>query len=105
MYNTLGCGSLEAAYQEALELELAERDIPFRQQPEIPVLYKKRQLRKHYIADFVVYNSIIVELKAMDKLTGTETAQLLNYLKATSIKCGLLINFGGKSLEWKRMVL
>jgi len=105
VHNTLGCGFLESVYQEALEIELAARGIPFKSQPELPIIYKGHKLRKHYIADLLVYEAIVAELKAMDRLTGTEEAQLLNYLKATGLKCGLLINFGTRKLEWKRMVL
>jgi GxxExxY protein len=105
VHNILGCGFLEAVYQEALEIEFSARGIPFRTQPEIPIKYKEQKLTKKYGADFVVYDAFIVELKAMDRLSGTEMAQVLNYLKATGMKCGLLINFGGKKLEWKRIVL
>jgi GxxExxY protein len=106
VYNTLGPGFLESVYQEALELEFMERGIPFAAQRELNICYKQYRLQKLYIADFLVFDKIIVEIKALDRLTSREEAQLINYLKATRLEVGILINFGsiGK-LEWKRMVL
>ena len=105
VYNTLGQGFLEPVYQEALELEFGIRQIPFVQQKELQLSYKGYLLKKSYIADFVVYEQIVVEIKAINQLTTREEAQLLNYLKATSLSVGVLINFGHPSkLEWKRMV-
>ena len=105
VYNTLGSGFLEAVYQEALEIELAERSIPFESQKELYVYYKGRRLERTYAADVVAFGKIIVDLKALDRLTSREEAQLLNYLKATGIELGLLINFGAAGkLEWKRMI-
>ena len=104
VHNQLGCGFLEPVYQEAMELELAERRIPFVAQQELQICYKGHSLHKIYIVDLVVYGKIIVELKALENLTGREDAQLLNYLKASGFKLGLLINFGTESLKWKRRV-
>ena len=106
VHKVLGSGFLEAVYQEALELELASRGIPFHAQKELRIRYKQQYLSKTYIADFVVFDKIIVEIKALDQLSPREQAQLLNYLKATGFAVGVLINFGsiGK-LEWKRMEL
>jgi GxxExxY protein len=105
VYNTLGPGFLEAVYQEALAYELEKRDIPFKAQTDIPVYYGSHLLKATYIADFLVYNEIIIEIKALNQLTSREEAQLLNYLKATNLQVGLLINFGCKDkLEWKRRV-
>jgi GxxExxY protein len=105
VHKTLGHGFLEAIYQEALEYELSERRIPFRAQVELKVKYKNRYLQKTYVADLVAYDKIIVELKALANLSGKEEAQLINYLKATGFKVGLLINFGSAGkLEWKRFV-
>ena len=95
---------MEPVYQEALEIELSKCDIPFTPQQEIPILYKNVLLKKTYLADFVAFEKIIVEIKALDHLSGREEAQLLNYLKASGMELGLLINFGAKKLEWKRMV-
>lgn len=105
VHSELGQGFLEGVYQEALEIELAERRIPFTAQSPITIQYKGRPLSKCYVADVVCYGQIIVELKALDKLTSREEAQLLNYLRATGMRVGLLINFGSSGkLEWKRMV-
>jgi GxxExxY protein len=105
VYNTLGPGFLEAVYQEALTYELAQRSIPFAAQKEISVFYGAHPLKAAYTADFLVYNKIIIEIKALNQLTSREEAQLLNYLKATNLQLGLLINFGCKDkLEWKRRV-
>ncbi len=99
-----GFGFLEAVYQECMEMELAAQGIPAVPLQEIPIFYKGRKLKKTYIADFVAYGKIIVELKALDKLTSREEAQVLNYLKASGFEIGILINFGGPSLEFKRIV-
>jgi GxxExxY protein len=104
VHNELGCGFLEPVYQEALELEFGDRYIPFRPQVETPVFYKGRKLKAPYRADFVCYDSIIVELKSLAKLGEIEWAQVLNYLKASTHERGLLINFGARSLEHRRFV-
>ena len=105
VYNQLGPGFLEAVYQEAMELELADRAIPFEAQKEVTITYKKRVLRKRYVADLVAYQSLLVELKALQQLTGVEEAQLLNCLKASALPVGVIINFGSApNLQWKRMV-
>jgi len=105
VHNVLGCGFLEAVYQEALEIEFIDRGIPFLAQKELPVFYKGRKLNKVYIADFVAFDKIIVEIKALDQLTTRESAQLMNYLKATGLEVGLLLNFGAEKLVWDRKVL
>ena len=105
VHKELGCGFLEAVYQEAMEIELESRKIPFVSQKKLPIFYKERQLAKEYYADFVCYDKIIVELKALDSLPLQSVAQILNYLKASALKVGILINFGAPSLEWKRYVL
>ncbi len=105
VHKELGPGFLEAVYQEAMEIESDDQKIPFESQKKLKVFYKKRQLRKDYEADLVCFGQIVVELKALDKLTGKEEAQLINYLKATKMKVGLLINFGSHGkLEWQRFV-
>ena len=104
VHKVLGCGFLEAVYQEALEIELRERGIRFSRQPEIKIQYKSHTLSKTYQPDMLVEDRLVVELKALDRISAAEESQLLNYLKATGVKVGLLINFGGRSLEWKRMV-
>ena len=105
VYNTLGYGFLEAVYQEALELELSSRRIPFTAQAPLPLVYKGQVLKKHYVADLVCYDRIIVELKAIDALSGREEAQVLNYLRVARFRVGLLVNFGSPGkLEWRRFV-
>ena len=105
VHRVLGAGFLEAVYQEAMEIECGQRDIPFQPQPPLALSYKGYQLQQGYFPDLVCYNQIIVELKALDRLSGKEEAQVINYLKATGLRVGLLINFGASSLEWKRLVL
>ena len=100
--NTLGSGFLEAVYQEALEIEFQDSDVPFESQKRIQISYKNRVLNQDYIADFVCFDNIIVEIKAIKQITGIEEAQLINYLKATKLPLGLIINFGSPKLEWKR---
>jgi len=100
----LGCGFLEAVYQEALGREFVFQGIPFKAQPVIGITYKGRALNKTYQPDFICYEEVIVEIKAISALSGIEEAQLINYLKATGYHVGLLLNFGSKSLEYKRLV-
>lgn len=103
VYNQLGPGFLEPVYQEAMEIETQARKIPTQPQQEIIVLYKGRQLKKFYLADSICFHQIIVEIKAIDSLTTREESQLINYLKATGLKVGLLLNFGSHGkLEWRR---
>lgn len=104
VHRELGCGFLEAVYQEALGSEFGVQEIPYRSQPVVKIFYKGKPLNKVYQPDFICYEEIIVEIKALPCLTGLEEAQLINYLKATKLKTGLLINFGSKSLEHKRLV-
>lgn len=105
VHSVLGHGFLEAVYQEALQIELAQRGIPYRPQCPVAITYKRQVLDKNYVADLICYEKIIVELKSIDKLTEREEAQLLNYLRATGLRVGILINFGSTGkLEWKRMV-
>lgn len=104
VHRHLGSGFLEAVYQEALERELTARGIPFRAQPELRITYKGETLRKTYQPDFVCFEEIIVEIKALSNLSGAEEAQVINYLKASGLTLGLLINFGSRSLEHKRLV-
>jgi GxxExxY protein len=105
VYNTLGDGFLEPVYQEALEIEFRKRQITFIPQREISICYKDIRLTKGYVADFLVYEKLIVEIKAVNDLADREEAQFLNYLKATGLKLGILINFGSHpNFQWKRMV-
>jgi GxxExxY protein len=104
VHKELGHGFLEAVYQEALELEFQERNIPYEREKTLNINYKGQLLKKEYIADFVCFDKIIVELKALSSITNEHTAQVINYLKATDKEVGLLINFGTTSLEYKRLV-
>ncbi|MFT3786325.1 MAG: GxxExxY protein [Tepidisphaeraceae bacterium] len=105
VHRELGCGYLEGVYQEAFEREFAIRGIPFEAQKELTIYYKGERLNKTYFADVLCYGKVIVELKVLRELTSREESQLLNYLKATGLRVGLLINFGAEGvLDWKRMV-
>jgi GxxExxY protein len=106
VYNHLGPGFLEEVYQEALELELAARQIPFVSKPRLQVVFKEQLLKKHYEADLLVHSEIVIELKAVCAIAPEHEAQLLNELKATRKRVGYLINFGAAPrLQWSRRVL
>ena len=94
VYREMGCGFLEAVYQECLEKELKLRGIPFVAQQELKLVYKDEPLEQAYKPDLICYDSIILELKAVKEICDEHRAQLHNYLKATGLKLGLLINFG-----------
>ena len=99
--NELGCGFAELVYHEALNIELGLRGIPFETEKLITITYKGHLLERTYKADLVCYDNIVVELKAVDKFKTEHTSQLLNYLKATNLPLGILINFGEKPLKFK----
>lgn len=94
VYKEKGCGFLESVFQECLELELSDRSIPFRIQPELVLEYKGRRLRQTYQPDFLCYGKVILEIKAVTKLADEHRAQVHNYLRATGLRVGLLVNFG-----------
>ena len=104
VHRELGCGFLEPVYQEAFERELIIQEIPDQRELEVPVWYRGQRMLVHYRADFVCFKGVIVELKALSDLSGSEEAQIINYLKATKCRKGLLINFGTKRLQYKRFV-
>ncbi|MDP9236221.1 MAG: GxxExxY protein [Chloroflexota bacterium] len=104
VHRALGHGFLEPVYQEALAREFAARSVLFAGECDIPISYKGERLDCTYRADFICYGEVIVELKALGRLTAVEQSQLLNYLKATGLKRGLLVNFGAARLEYKRLV-
>lgn len=104
VHKELGAGFLEAVYHEAMEKELSLRNIPFASSKEFDVFYKGELLKKKYYADMVCFDKIIVELKAIDSLNKENYGQVINYLKCSKMKLGVLINFGAKSLEYKRVV-
>ena len=94
VYNVLGHGFLESVYQEALAIEFTNRGIPYQREKELKIYYDGKELQQTYRADFVCYDDIIVEIKAVSELDGSHRSQVYNYLKATGFKLGLLINFG-----------
>ncbi len=102
VHKELGNGFLEPVYQEALQKEFQLQGIPYQSQPEVQIIFKGEPLKKRYQPDFVCYEKIIVEIKALSQLTKNEEAQILNYLKAAKLSPGLLINFGAKSIQYKR---
>ena len=104
VHRGLGSGFLEAVYQEALIEEFEGQGIPFESQKKLALYYNDKKLKKFYKADFLCYEKIIVELKAVDYLTVNMRNQLMNYLKATNTRLGILVNFGKKSLEYKRIL-
>jgi len=104
VHRELGSGFLEAVYQEALEIEFGSLKIPYEAQVPLNVTYKGNPLKKQYLADFVCFGKIIVEIKALSGLTAEHEAQVLNYLKASGFKLGLLINFGEESLFFQRLI-
>jgi len=104
VHKELGPGFLEAVYQEALTIEFRNRNIPFNKEKEIRLFYKNVSLQKKYKVDFVCYDSIIIEVKALSALNSEHESQLINYLSATRSKLGILINFGERSLKYKRII-
>jgi len=104
VHRELGRGFLELVYQTALALEFQERGVPFKAEVALPVRYKGKLLTCAYRADFICFGNIIVETKAISKLTSADQGQLINELKATGLHRGLLLNFGALSLEHKRLV-
>ena len=94
VYREMGCGFLEAVYQECLEKELRKQNIPFVSQPELELFYKQEKLQQTYKPDLICYDKITVELKAVKEICDEHRAQLHNYLKATGLQLGFLINFG-----------
>ena len=106
VYNEMGGGLLEEIYQECVELELSSMGIPFRSKDSIPVFYKCKQFRKRYIPDLIVFNGLIIELKAVVQLTNEHESQLINYLRIAKRPVGYLVNFGPTDkLEWKRFII
>ena len=104
VHQKLGSGFLESVYQEALEIEFQKQKIPFIRHQKLPVLFEGKPLNKFFVADFVCYNSIILEIKAAGFFHPDNSKQVLNYLKSTNFQVGLLINFGQPSLKWKRFI-
>lgn len=104
VHSHLGPGFFEAVYQEAFEMEINFRSIPYLREEALDIYYKGVKLKKKYVPDFICYDSIIVEMKAVSVVLDVHLAQLLNYLKASKMRVGVLINFGETSLSYKRMI-
>ena len=104
VHKNLGCGFLEAVYDEAFAIELSDLNIPFEYQKDLEIIYKGKTLKKSYTPDFVIADKIIVENKANSGLTNNDKAQMINYLKATGYKLRILINYGLSSLQYERFV-
>ncbi len=104
VHKQMGSGFLEAIYQECLEIEFKKRKIPYEAQPVLKVFYKDIELKKYYKPDFIVYKEVVIEIKAENSLTKVDEAQIINSIKNSGKKVGLLINFGENSLKFKRFV-
>jgi len=104
VHKELGPGLMEKVYQEALEKELILQGIPFEREKSFTIMYKGEALEQKYIADFVIYDKIVVELKAVDELLPVHTAQVINYLAITGYKLGLLVNFNAEKITPERIV-
>jgi GxxExxY protein len=105
VHRQLGCGFLEAVSREALTIELQERGIPFVREVRLPVRYRNRLLPVFYTVDFICFDEVLVEVKALHAVGPTEVGQLINYLRIARRRRGLLLNFGATSLEHQRLVL
>lgn len=104
VHKELGPGFLEAVYEEAMIIELEKEGIPFQNQVSIEIEYRGKKLKKKYRADFIIDQKVLVDLKGIRKLTEVDSTCMINYLKATGLRVGLILNFGRSSLEWKRLV-
>ena len=105
VHKILGKGFNEIVYKEALQYEFTKNKIPFEREKEYIIEYKDIVLSKRYFADFVVFDEIVLEIKAISQLTSSDTGQTLNYLACSKNKIGLVINFGEDSLKYKRVIL
>ena len=105
IHRELGKGHDEVIYKDALVVELSRAQIPFAREKPYEVQYKNVILPHQYWADFVIWDRILLEAKAVEKLADAHVKQVLNYLAASKLRLGLLVNFGGDSLEWKRVIL
>jgi GxxExxY protein len=105
VHRVLGCGFLEPVYHEALVIEFERRSVPFLREAPIKIIYKEQILTGGYRADFLCFHNVIVELKALTRISTIEEAQIINYLKASRCEVGILLNFGAMRLEYRRFVL
>ncbi|WP_321317250.1 GxxExxY protein [Labilibaculum sp.] len=104
VHRSLGSGFLESVYSEVLTKEFEKRNIPFEREKKLELYYDGEKLNKYFKADFVCYNSIIVEIKSKIRIIKVDEQQIINYLKATNCEVGLLVNFGESSLKYKRFI-
>jgi len=105
VHNELGKGFSEAVYSDALEIELKSNGVPFKKEVKFDIIYKGKKLKHHYFADFIVDDKIILELKAVEKISSSHVKQTLNYLAASKLKLGIIVNFGEDQLTYKRVLL
>ncbi|PKN97534.1 MAG: GxxExxY protein [Chloroflexi bacterium HGW-Chloroflexi-5] len=105
VHSVLGCGFLEGVYHDALIIEFEKRKIPYKHEVALPIKYKNVLLSKNYFADFICYSNVVVEIKAVSELASEHSSQVLNYLKASGLTVGLILNFGTTSLEHRRFAL
>jgi GxxExxY protein len=104
VHKKLGCGFIEAVYQEALEKEFQYLNIPYEREKIFPINYRNHKLKTYFQADFICYGEVIVELKVLQQMQGIEHTQVINYLKVAGLNRAMLINFGEKTLQYKRVV-
>ncbi len=102
--NELGHGLLEKPYENALAVEFRLQNIPYEQQPRFPVVYKGISVGE-YVPDLIVYGQVVVDAKVIERITQHEVGQVMNYLKITGLRVGLILNFKRSNLEWKRVIL
>ncbi|KAB7529461.1 GxxExxY protein [Flagellimonas olearia] len=105
VHNELGKGFSEGVYSDALEIELKTNGVPFKKEVKFDIIYKGKKLKHHYFADFIVDDKIILELKAIEKISSSHVKQTLNYLAASKLKLGIIVNFGEDQLTYKRVLL
>lgn len=105
VHNELGHGFLESVYQDALEIEFKKQGIPYEREPVLSICYSGEKMASFYRPDFICFGEVVVETKALSKMSGTEDGQVINQLRASKLHRALLINFGQPKLETKRMVL
>ena len=103
VHRELGAGFLEDVYHEALMMEMSSRDIPFLHEADLQIFYKGQPMQKVFRCDFICFDSIVVEIKALPTVGGREKAQVINYLRASNFDRGLLLNFGADSLQYTRL--
>ena len=104
VHKQLGCGFLEKVYQDALEIEMEMRGIPFHRERHLPIFYKGKQIKHGYFADFICYDKIVIECKAVSEILDIHKVQTLNYLKINNFKLGIIVNFSQQSLAYQRIV-